>query len=48
MVRHWTLTPASQGSNPCGPAKSSWKIPRAFFHMLTLIGEKRRGICQEK
>lgn len=18
-VRHWTLTPASQGSNPCGP-----------------------------
>ena len=19
MVRHWTLTPAFQGSNPCGP-----------------------------
>jgi hypothetical protein len=21
MVRHWTLTPAFQGSNPCGPVK---------------------------
>ena len=21
MVRHWTLTPAFQGSNPCGPAQ---------------------------
>ena len=20
MVRHWTLTPAFQGSNPCSPA----------------------------
>ena len=36
-VRQRTLTPSSQGSNPCSPVNSSRKFPRAFF---SRIGEK--------
>ena len=42
MVRHWTLTPAFQGSNPCSPAedptdKSLWDFciaEKIFFVFL--------------
>ena len=31
MVRHWTLTPAFQGSNPCGPVKTAMISHCCFF-----------------
>ena len=29
-VRHWTLTPASQGSNPCGPVRVVERFNKCF------------------
>ena len=34
MVRHWTLTPAFQGSNPCGPVKIKVAM---IFHCYFLL-----------
>ena len=39
MVRHWTLTPAFQGSNPCGPAfKASESNPVLFVLIKVFDG----------
>ena len=31
MVRHWTLTPAFQGSNPCSAARMLLEISKSIF-----------------
>ena len=38
MVRHWTLTPAFQGSNPCSPAKND--LGEAVFYFMELFDTK--------
>ena len=34
MVRHWTLTPAFQGSNPCSPVKGHRFLSVTFFYQM--------------
>ena len=33
-VRHWTLTPASQGSNPCSPDLKNNELPMELIIFL--------------
>ncbi len=33
MVRHWTLTPAFQGSNPCSPVRIAGRVVSAVFFL---------------
>ena len=34
MVRHWTLTPAFQGSNPCSPARVITEVVTFFMQQI--------------
>ena len=51
MVRHWTLTPAFQGSNPCGPANGKHrindKIVSAMFFWFARPGRALTGASPE-
>ena len=40
MVRHWTLTPAFQGSNPCSPAFAQIKICAFSFGVWLSLVER--------
>ena len=49
-VRHWTLTPAFQGSNPCSPVKDCLEKRQSFFLSSNEPGtgikkEPGRGAC---
>lgn len=44
-VRHWTLTPAFQGSNPCSPVGTADFIC-GFFFIMSFLSRRRKERCR--
>ena len=43
MVRHWTLTPAFQGSNPCSPVEKDFALQSLFSFAKKTIATLKMG-----